>query len=112
MSLPNLTRRFTLEAPVRLPDGAGGFSQSWAALGTLWGEVQSASGREAGGDVSAVSRVSLRITLRAAPQGAPSRPIAGQRLRDGTRLFSILAVTEADASGRYLTCYATEETAT
>lgn len=112
MSLPDLNRRFTLEAPVRLPDGAGGFTQSWVALGTLWGAVATASGRQAEGDVSSVSRVSLRIILRAAPQGAPSRPVAGQRLRDGARLFSILAVTETGASARYLSCFATEETAT
>ena len=34
---------------------------------------------------------------------------AGQRLTEGTRHFQILAVTEADAEGRHLKCYASEE---
>lgn len=53
-----------------------------------------------------------RIILRAAPEGAPSRPIPGQRFRQGNRLFAIAAVTETDVKGGHLTCFATEETAT
>ncbi|KJS41681.1 MAG: tail protein, partial [Roseovarius sp. BRH_c41] len=49
------------------------------------------------------------ITVRAAPQGAASRPEAGQRLRDGARIFAILSVTEADGAGRYLSLWAQEE---
>jgi len=35
MSAPVLSRRLVLEAPVRVPDGAGGVIESWASLGTL-----------------------------------------------------------------------------
>ena len=45
----------------------------------------------------------------AAPVASPSRPKAGQRLVEGTRLFLIQAVTERDPDGRYLTCFAREE---
>lgn len=51
----------------------------------------------------------FRITVRAAPQGAPSRPTPLQRFRDGARLFAIEAVTEADPEGRFLVCFAREE---
>ncbi|MCE8471036.1 head-tail adaptor protein, partial [Rhodovulum sulfidophilum] len=47
--------------------------------------------------------------VRGAPPGAPSRPAAGQRFREGTRYFHIRAVTEHDARGLYLACYAEEE---
>ncbi|MGB4908701.1 MAG: head-tail adaptor protein, partial [Tabrizicola sp.] len=50
-----------------------------------------------------------RITVRGTPTGSPSRPKAGQRFREGTRLFLIQAVTERDQFGRYLTCFAREE---
>jgi head-tail adaptor len=53
-----------------------------------------------------------RITVRAAPQGAPSRPKPSQRFRDGARIFSIDAVTESDPGGRFLVCFATEEEGT
>jgi head-tail adaptor len=32
------------------------------------------------------------------------------RFRDGARLYRIGAVSEADATGRYLVCFASEET--
>ncbi len=105
MMRPNLSRRLLLEGPVRVADGAGGFNEAWQPLGTVWGEVLPRTGREAGD----LARTGFRITVRAAPQGAPSRPTPLQRFRDGARLFIIDAVTEADAEGRFLICYATEE---
>lgn len=105
----HLARRLILEEAVRAPDGAGGFSEHWQALGSLWAEVVPRTGRERGGEAVSLSTTKFRITVRAAPQGAPSRPRAGQRFRDDTRLFRIEAVTERDAQARFLTCFATEE---
>jgi head-tail adaptor len=34
-----LSRRLVLEAPDRVPDGAGGFSETWVALGHVWAEI-------------------------------------------------------------------------
>lgn len=110
MSAPvKLTRPLVLEAPERVPDGAGGFAQVWAVRGTLWAEVVARTGREAAGEGASLGRAAYRITVRAAPQGAPSRPVAGQRLRDGARLFAVLAVTESAAGLGYLTLWAEEE---
>lgn len=105
MKRPNLNRKLVLEAPVRSDDGAGGFSETWAALGIVWGEVLP---RGAGREVEA-SQLNLKITVRAAAQGAPSRPTAAMRFRDNARLYRIEAVTEADAAGRFLICFAKEE---
>jgi SPP1 family predicted phage head-tail adaptor len=108
MKAPKLTRRLVLEAPERVPDGGGGYVETWVALGTLWAEVLP---RGAGHEIdAAASKLNLRITVRAAPVGAPSRPTAAMRFREGTRLYRIEAVTEADATGRHLACFATEET--
>ena len=51
----------------------------------------------------------FRVFLRAAPQGSPQRPRPDQRLTEGDRVFTILAVSEADAAGAYLVCHAREE---
>jgi SPP1 family predicted phage head-tail adaptor len=108
MTAPALNRRLTLEAPQRLPDGAGGFIETWQALGRVWAEVLP---RGAGREVdAAASRLNLKILVRATPHGAPSRPTAAMRFREGARLYRIEAVTEADATGRYLICFASEET--
>lgn len=109
MSAPRLNRRLVLETPAAVPDGAGGFTQGWAALGTLWAAMAAGAGRAAGGEEVIRPEVGWRITVRAAPVGAPSRPVAGQRLRAGERVFVILAVAECDADARYLTCFAREE---
>lgn len=104
-----LSRPLVLEAPARAGDGAGGFVEVWEVLGTLWAEVVARTGRDGPGEGARVARAAYRITVRAAPQGAPSRPVPGQRLRDGARVFAIEAVTEAAAGPGYLTLWAEEE---
>ena len=111
MSAPRLNRLLVLEGATRSADGAGGFSESWAALGELWAEVSARTGRERAGAGVLVSSVSYRIVVRAAPVGAASRPRPEQRFRDGTRLYVIQAVAEHDPDGRFLTCFADEEVA-
>ncbi|WP_027244017.1 head-tail adaptor protein [Leisingera daeponensis] len=103
---PNLTRKLVLEDPQRAPDGAGGYTETWVALGTLWAEVKSLSGRLAG---DSVSLQKYRITLRASPEGFASRPRPDQRFRDNDRLYRIDAVAENGPGARYLTCFAVEE---
>lgn len=109
---PQLTRALVLETPERSPDGAGGYAESWRALGTLWAAITPRTGRETGGQSAVLSRVPLRIIVRAAPPGAPGRPRAGQRFVEGSRVFAILSVTEADSAARFLRCEAEEEVAT
>ncbi|MBY6047516.1 head-tail adaptor protein [Vannielia litorea] len=106
---PVLNRKLVLETPERVPDGLGGWSRTWAELGQLWAEVKSGSGSERADEFLTVSSVPYRITVRAAPPGAMSRPKPEQRFREGSRIFRILAVAERDEHGRYLTCYAREE---
>ncbi|WP_027259102.1 head-tail adaptor protein [Leisingera aquimarina] len=103
---PKLTRKLVLEDPQRSSDGAGGFTETWVALGTLWAEVKPLSGRLSG---DGLSLQKYRITLRAAPEGFASRPRPDQRFRDINRLYRIDAVAESDPDARCLTCFAVEE---
>ena len=109
MTRPDLSRRLVLEEAVRAPDGAGGFRDTWQARGVLWAQIQAGGGRQRLRDFTTISGVTSRIIVRAAPDGAPSRPRPDQRFREGARLFRILAVAETDEDGRYLTCFAREE---
>lgn len=111
MSGPRLNRRLILEAPERTPDGMGGYAITWQPLGEVWAEIKPGTGREKAGIAVSLSQVPVRITLRAAPVGQTNRPKPDQRFREGGRIFVILAVTEPDMSGRYLTCNAIEEEA-
>lgn len=109
MSAPVLNRRLVLEEAQRVADGAGGYGTVWAGLGVLWGEIRPGGGGEREGEGVTLSRSSYRIVVRAAPPGAPSRPRPGQRLREGARVFRIVAVTELDRRARHLVCHAEEE---
>lgn len=111
MKASHLNRALTLETPTRVPDGAGGFSQTWASAGILWAEVRPGSGRDPAGEEIILTSVPYRITVRAAPVGAVNRPRPEQRFREGVRIFTILAVTERDPAGHYLTCFCREEAA-
>ena len=97
----HLRRRMALEQPARSPDGAGGFVETWVTLGEVWVEVKAMPGREVTQGGQTLSRNAHRMMLRAAPQ----------RLREGARIFTILAVSDSDPTGRYLTCYTQEEVA-
>lgn len=108
MSAPQMNRRLRLEAPERVADGAGGFSEVWVALGHVWAAVEM---RGAGREVDQSARMLLKITVRATPQGAAARPDAAMRFRDGVRIYRIDAVHETDPLGRTLTCFAVEEVA-
>lgn len=104
-----LNRRLVLETPTRVADGAGGFALTWVQEGVLWGEVVAGAGSDAAGVEVSLSKVPYRITVRGAAVGSAARPRPDQRLTDGARVFVILAVTERDPSGLYLTCFAREE---
>ncbi|MEM7718985.1 MAG: head-tail adaptor protein [Pseudomonadota bacterium] len=105
-----LNRKLELETRQRTEDGAGGFSSTWVTLGTHWGAVEPLSGRLERGEAEARSRVAYRVTLRAVPTTSPARPMAGQRFRDGTRIFEIRSVRDS-RDMRSLDCLVDEEVA-
>jgi head-tail adaptor len=105
-----LSRNLVLEAPHAEDDGSGGFRVSWVELGRLWAQVEPRKGLELLGGGRLRSRVPYRIVVRAAPVDAPSRPRPEQRFREGSRIFDILSVTEADHRGSYLEISAEEGT--
>lgn len=106
--MPMLTHQFVLEAPSDLADGGGGVARSWSALGLLWGRLAPVSAREPVIGLRQGQRISHRVTVPSAPPGSPRRPRPSQRLRRGSRIFDILAVAEADATGAELTLWVTE----
>ena len=102
------SRRLIHEAPVEVPDGAGGFLQSWTALGALWCEVRLRSGGLKPSEFGRRPQLQVRITTHAVPQDHPARPWPGHRLIDGRRIFLVQAVQESDLRDRSLTILANE----
>lgn len=109
MEYVNLSRRLVLEDRQKTPDGAGGWTQSWVALGTLWAKIETGSGRRESREQADQSAHKVKITLRNAPYGTNARPKPGQRLVEGQKIFVIDAVAETDPQGLYLICWARRE---
>lgn len=104
-----LNRKLVLEEPVEVADGAGGVNRSWVPLGIVWADIRQLSGRELQLQELPVSAVNCRITVRATPYGAPSRPRADQRFVEGNRVYRIVAVSDIGPDLRYLVAHAREE---
>ena len=92
-----------------MPDGAGGFTEAWVALGTLWAEVMPGAGRDVAGEEVTLSSVPYRITVRAAPVGRAVAPAAGAAVSRRRAAVSHHRGDRARPGGRYLTCFAREE---
>ena len=82
-----LNRRLTLEAPLEVEDGAGGFTRTYAAVSTLWAKVTPGADSldVAAGSLGATLR--CRIIIRMRP-GITLR----HRFRDGAAIYRFRAV--------------------
>lgn len=107
MSAP-LTRRLTLEMRVRAPDGGGGVGETWETRGVIWAAMERASARERFIGSRPAATVTHRALIRYAPFGAPERPEANERFREGERVFAIRGVSEADDRRERLLCWLEE----
>lgn len=108
MKAPRLNRRMCLEVRVETANGSGGLTRSWAERAWVWAAVEAASAQELHEGGATLGRIRSRILLRV---GGMERPLPGQRLREGGRVFAIWAVSDADPDARYVTCHVQEEVA-
>jgi SPP1 family predicted phage head-tail adaptor len=99
-----LDRRLALEAPAETPDGAGGVVRTYQEVATLWASVEPVAAR---GEVVAMQSgqtITHRILIR-----RRADITARHRLRDGAKVFRIVALRERDR--RWLEIQAEERAA-
>jgi SPP1 family predicted phage head-tail adaptor len=101
--LSKLKQRAALLSRTLDPDGGGGFSESWAAIASVWIDIRPLGARERFGPDALESRARHRIVLRARSDVAP-----GMRVATATRSFAICAVLAADAASPLMTLLAEE----
>ncbi len=102
--LPSALRhRLVLEQIERVSDEGGGFSESWAAVATLWCDVRPLAGAETVEADRLAGRVSHEIALRYRAGVVPA-----MRFRDGARVFEIVSVIDVDERRRWLKCLCEE----
>lgn len=94
-----LRTELVLEQATPVPDGAGGFAETWTALATLFAKVEPMVARETFGAAQTLEEVTHRVTIRHRPDVA-----SGMRFSLGDRHLAILTVHDPDETGRHLVC--------
>ncbi len=101
--IARLRRRLLIEAPNATPDGMGGVTRAYAAIGVVWAKVEWLGGAERWQADRPEQAGSIRVTLR-----HRAGLDAGMRFRDGERIFEIRALGDPNGSGRRLVCQCEE----
>jgi SPP1 family predicted phage head-tail adaptor len=96
MGAGELDRRLVLEAPVETDDGAGGVTRSFETVASLWAQVTPVRARPNVAADSLAALVTHRIVVR-----VPRAITTLNRLRDGARIFRVVAFRET-ADWRFL----------
>jgi len=98
-----LRHRLVLEEAQRVSDGAGGFTETWVTVATVWAAIEPSGGGEGVDSGRLAGRVSHTVSLRYRAEVIPA-----MRFRQGTRLFHILAAINEDERRRWLRCLCEE----
>jgi SPP1 family predicted phage head-tail adaptor len=93
----DLRIELALEEMIPVPDGAGGFGESWTEIATLFAKLEPVAARDRFGADQALEEVTHRVTIRHRADVA-----SGMRLARGARTLLILTVHDPDETGRYL----------
>jgi len=96
--LSKLKQRAALLSKTLAPDGGGGFSETWATIGSVWIEIVPLSANERFSADALQTRIRHRLRLR-----ARSDVVTGMRLATADRTFAIRAVLAADAASPLMT---------
>ena len=100
-----LRHRVTVEKAAGVPDEAGGETETWDTLATLWARLEptGAGERVVAGHLSGVVTHDITVRWRGDIAG-------GMRVAYRGRRFRILAVHDPDETRRYLVARTMEET--
>lgn len=99
-----LRHELALEAASLAPDGAGGHTESWSEVATLFARVEPVSATSRFGADQTLESVTHRVTVR---YRADLK--SGMRFRRLSRIFEIMTVHDPDETGRYLVCRTREQ---
>jgi len=109
MKPPILNERLALEDKQTVSDGAGGSTETWVVLGTVWASLSPLKGTFVAGETDVLARQNTTVVVRGAARSSPQRPKPGQRFRKDDRCFDIISVHELGSGGLYLSCACREQ---
>ncbi len=103
IQIGELTRRVVLEEIVRTPDGAGGATEAWTPIATVFASVKAPGGSESFAFDRTTGRATHEIVIRHRADVKPA-----MRFRMGARVFEILNALDEDGRRRHLRCLVEE----
>jgi SPP1 family predicted phage head-tail adaptor len=92
-----LNKRITIEAPTKVPDGGGGFTNTFTAIATVWAAVWPTSANEITAANATTMVVSHRIRIR-----WRSVMRSSWRIKFESRYFSIVGITSPNEAREWL----------
>ncbi len=95
--ISDLKHRVRLEQPVRVDDGGGGGTVTWALVAEFWAAVVATSGRERSVSDALIADVNHTIYCRYREDIGPTH-----RLVLGARVFEIRSVLNLDDNKQFL----------
>ena len=99
----SLRSELALQANTSVPDGLGGYAESWVEIATVFAKIEPVSATSRFGPDQTMETVTHRITMR-----WRSGVAAAMRFVRQGRIFDIVTVHDPDDTGRYLVCRAKE----
>ena len=100
----SLRHRVEIQQASLTTDGAGGHSESWSTLATVFAAIEPTGATSTFGANQRLERVTHRVTIRWRADVA-----SGMRLVHDGRILDIRTVRDPDETARYLTLEALEE---
>jgi SPP1 family predicted phage head-tail adaptor len=97
MKIGELRHRVTIQELVRVPDGLGGYSESWRDVATIWASIEPLRGQELYLARQTLQQVTHRVVMRYI-RGVTR----GMRIVWGERVLRILAVIDRGRSYGWL----------
>lgn len=91
MRAGKLRRRITLERLEQVPDGGGGYTETWVALATLWAAVEPLRGNERFQAQQVSNTLTHKVTIRYRAGVTPK-----MRIVYGSHVFAIEAVIDPE----------------
>lgn len=101
-----LTKRLTLQAVARTPDGQGGYAEAWADVATVWAQLEPLSGYER----MQAQKLDAPLSHKAMIRYRPGLTTAMRAVYQG-RVLDIKEVIDVDEARRWLKlrCVETEK---
>lgn len=103
MTTGDLKHRVTIEAPVKTPDGAGGFTTSYSTIATVYAAIWPVSASEQVQAMQATMTITHKITIR-----YRSVLKGSWRLKYGNKYYSIVSIINPNMDNKFLTILAKE----